>query len=162
MTGVIARVTAGSQAGDWLRVVIRTGPYATVFVPVASATSSRTEWTPSGSDAVSSAIDADAVSRHGTALGERLAAAPPLSSTTWVTAAAPSTSSVARYTPPPRSVAENATLRTPATARSVSSRSPDGVPTSVGSSRSDSSASSRCSTTRTPLPAAHEPGLQST
>jgi hypothetical protein len=44
----------------------------------------------------------------------------------------------------------------------VSNRSPDGVPTSVGSNRSDSSASSRCSVARTVPPAEHGPGLQST
>ena len=96
VTGVVAGVIDGSQAGAWLRVVIWTGPCTTVFVPVASVTSSRTECTPSGSVAVSSAIVPDAVSRHGTGVVNGSRQSPPLSSTTCETAAAPSTSSVAR------------------------------------------------------------------
>ena len=44
---------------------------------------------------MSSAIEPDAVSRHGTGVVNGSRQRPPLPSTTWVTAAAPSTSSVA-------------------------------------------------------------------
>ncbi len=67
-----------------------------MFVAVASETSRRTECTPSGSVAVSSAIVPDAVSRHGTGAVNGSRQSPPLPSTTCDTAAAPSTSIVAR------------------------------------------------------------------
>ena len=82
LTGVIARVTAGSQPGDWLAVVIWTGPYVTVFVSVASVTSSRTECGPSASSAVFSEIVPEAERRQGTALVNGSRQRPPLSSTT--------------------------------------------------------------------------------
>ena len=126
-TGVVFAVRPGVHCAAVFAVRTCTGPYTAALVSVASVTTSEIACTPSGIVAVFSEIEPDALARHGTTTTNGFAQRPPLGSTTADATVTPSPSIRAAYTPEPWSVAENDSVRTPATGCEGSIRSPDGV-----------------------------------